>query len=114
MKQAPEWSYRIGANHSHDMGQRGAVSLGAVYPANDDHYNNLSASEGIRVKDNEFLNAQLRWESAAAITLVTLAGNNLTDAEVFNGGFDSSRSLDFAAGFVHAPRIWSLSLRYDL
>ncbi|MBK6598310.1 MAG: TonB-dependent receptor [Proteobacteria bacterium] len=113
LKQAPDWSYRVGANYSHDLGQRGVVSVGADYSAKDDHYNNLCGTEGIRVTDYEFVNAQLRWESAAGNTLVTLAGNNLTDAEVFNGGFDFGRSLGFAAGFLYAPRTWSLSLRYD-
>ena len=79
LKQAPEWSYRLGANFSHDMGDRGVVSVGADYSAKDDHYNNLCASPGIRVQDYEFLNAQLRWENAAGNLLVALGGNNLTD-----------------------------------
>ncbi len=112
LKQAPDWSYRVGANYSHDLGQRGVVSLGADYSAKDDHYNNLCASPGIRVQDYEFLNAQLRWENTAGNVLVTLAGNNLTDTESFNGGFDFGRSLGFAAGYLYPPRTWSLSVRY--
>ncbi len=112
LKQAPDWSYRVGANYSHDLGQRGVVSLGADYSAKDDHYNNLCASPGIRVQDYEFLNAQLRWENMAGNVLVTLAGNNLTDTESFNGGFDFGRSLGFAAGYLYPPRTWSLSVRY--
>ncbi|MEZ5512692.1 MAG: TonB-dependent receptor [Steroidobacteraceae bacterium] len=113
LKQAPDWSYRVGANYSHDMGERGVVSFGADYSAKDDHYNNLCASEGIRVKDYEFVNAQVRWENASGKMLIALAGNNLADAEVFNGGFDFARSLGFAAGYLYAPRTWSLSLRYE-
>ncbi len=113
MKQSPEWSYRVGANYSHDMGQRGVLSVGADYSAKDDHYNNLCASEGIRVADYEFLNAQLRWENAGGNFLVTLAGTNLTDSEVFNGGFDFGRSLGFAAAYLYPPRMWSLSARYS-
>ncbi|MEZ5475768.1 MAG: TonB-dependent receptor [Steroidobacteraceae bacterium] len=113
MKQSPKWSYRVGANYSHDMGQRGVLSMGADYSAKDDHYNNLCATEGIRVQNYEFLNAQLRWENPQGNFLVTLAGNNLTDSEVFNGGFDFGRSLGFAAGYMYAPRLWSLSARYD-
>ena len=112
LKQAPEWSYRLGANYSHDMGDRGVVSVGADYSAKDDHYNNLCASPGIRVQDYEFLNAQLRWENAAGNLLVALGGNNLTDTEAFNGGFDFGRSLGFAAGYLYPPRTWSLSVRY--
>ena len=112
LKQAPEWSYRLGANYSHDMGQRGVLSFGADYSAKDDHYNNLCASPGIRVQDYEFLNAQLRWESAAGNLLIALAGNNLTDTESFNGGFDFGRSLGFASAYLYPPRTWSLSVRY--
>ena len=114
LKQAPEWSYRLGANYSYDMGQRGVLSLGADYSAKDDHYNNLCASPGIRVHDYEFLNAQLRWENASGKLLVTLAGTNLTDSEVFNGGFDFGRSLGFGAGYLYPPRMWSLAVRYGL
>ncbi|MGE0583134.1 MAG: TonB-dependent receptor [Steroidobacteraceae bacterium] len=113
LKQAPEWSYRVGANYSYDMGQRGVVSLGADYSAKDDHYNNLCASPGIRVQDYEFVNAQLRWKNSDENLLITLAGNNLTDSEVFNGGFDFGRSLGFAAGYLYPPRTWSLSARYS-
>ncbi len=113
MKQSPEWSYRVGANYSHDMGQRGVLSVGADYSAKDDHYNNLCVTEGIRVSDYEFLNAQLRWENAGGNVLVTLAGTNLTDAEVFNGGFDFGASLGFAAAYLYPPRMWSLSARYS-
>ena len=114
IKQAPEWSYRVGANYSLDMGQRGVVSLGADYSAKDDHYNNVCASPGIRVQDYEFLNAQLRWKNTRGNVSVTLAGNNLTDSEVFNGGFDFGRSLGFASGYLYPPRTWSLSVRYGL
>ncbi|MGD9599104.1 MAG: TonB-dependent receptor [Steroidobacteraceae bacterium] len=114
LKQAPDWSYRLGANYSYDMGQRGVVSLGGDYSAKDDHYNNLCASPGIRVQDYEFLNAQLRWENASGNLHVTLAGTNLTDSEVFNGGFDFGRSLGFGAGYLYPPRMWSLSVRYGL
>ena len=114
IKQAPEWSYRVGANYSFDMGQRGVVSLGADYSAKDDHYNNVCASPGIRVQDYEFLNAQLRWENTDGRVSVTLAGNNLADSEVFNGGFDFGRSLGFASGYLYPPRTWSLSVRYGL
>ncbi|MCW5573959.1 MAG: TonB-dependent receptor [Steroidobacteraceae bacterium] len=113
LKQAPDWSYRVGANYSHDMGARGVISVGADYSAKDDHYNNLCASEGIRVHDYEFLNAQLRWENANGNVLVTLAGTNLTDSEVFNGGFDFGRSLGFAAAYLYPPRMWSLAARYS-
>ncbi|GMU68848.1 MAG: hypothetical protein AMXMBFR37_11800 [Steroidobacteraceae bacterium] len=113
LKQAPDWSYRVGANYSHDMGARGVVSVGADYSAKDDHYNNLCASEGIRVHDYEFLNAQLRWENADGNVLITLAGTNLTDSEVFNGGFDFGRSLGFAAAYLYPPRMWSLAARYS-
>jgi iron complex outermembrane receptor protein len=112
LKQAPEWSYRVGANYSFDLGQGGVVSAGADYSAKDDHYNNLCASPGIRVQDYEFLNAQLRWENMDGKLRVTLAGNNLTDSEVFNGGFDFGRSLGFASGYLYPPRTWSLSVRY--
>ena len=112
LKQSPKWSYRLGANYSHDLGGRGVVSLGADYSAKDKHYNNVCASPGIAVQDYEFLNAQLRWESASGKLLVTLAGTNLTDSEVFNGGFDFGRSLGFSDGYLYPPRMWSLSARY--
>jgi len=113
LKQAPEWSYRVGANYSHDLGQRGVLSIGADYSAKDDHYNNLCTTEGIRVADYEFLNAQLRWENSNGNVLITLAGTNLTDEEVFNGGFDFGRALGFAAAYMYPPRMWSLSARYS-
>ncbi len=113
MKQSPKWSYRVGANYSYDTGDSGVFSVGADYSAKADHYNNLCASEGIRVQDYEFLNAQMRWENAGGNFLVTLAGTNLQDSEVFNGGFDFGRALGFAAGYMYAPRMWSLSGRYS-
>lgn len=44
--------------------------------------------------------------------LVTLAGTNLTDSEVLNGGFDFGRSLGFASAYMYPPRMWSLAARY--
>jgi len=89
------------------------LSIGADYSAKDDHYNNLCTTEGIRVADYEFLNAQLRWENSNGNVLITLAGTNLTDEEVFNGGFDFGRALGFAAAYMYPPRMWSLSARYS-
>jgi iron complex outermembrane receptor protein len=114
LKQAPKWSYRLGGNYSVDMGGAGVLSFGADWSAKAKHYNNLCNSEGIAVQDYQFLNAQVRWENADGNLLVTLAGSNLTDEEVFNGGFDFGRSLGFASAYLYPPRMWTLSVRYSL
>lgn len=112
LKQAPGWSYRLAGNYSWDMSPRGVLSFGADFAAKDDHFNNLCASPGIRVKGHEILNAQLRWANESGKLQVTLSGSNPTDSEVFNGGFDFARSLGFAAGYLYPPRMWALSVRY--
>jgi iron complex outermembrane receptor protein len=114
LKQAPKWSYRLAGNYSYDLGGAGVLSFGADWSAKAKHYNNLCNSEGIAVTDYQFLNAQVRWENADGNLLVTLAGSNLTDEEVFNGGFDFGRSLGFASAYMYPPRMWTLSVRYSL
>lgn len=112
LKQAPDWSYRVGFNYSYDAGATGVFSIGADYSAKDDHFNNLCNSRGIAVQDYEFMNAQASWESPDGRWLVQLAGKNITDSEVFNGGFDFASSLGFASAYMYPPAIYSVSLRY--
>ncbi|MEZ5512627.1 MAG: TonB-dependent receptor [Steroidobacteraceae bacterium] len=114
LKQAPKWGYRVGANYSYDMGQRGVLSVGGDYTAKDDYTNNVCGTKGISVLDFELLNAQLRWENSTGNALVTLGGTNLTDSKVFNGSFDFGASLGFASGYMYPPRMWFLSVRYKL
>jgi iron complex outermembrane recepter protein len=112
LKQTPEWSYRVGFSYAYDAGSVGVFSLGSDYTAKAKHYNNLCNSEGIAVKDYEALNAQLSWEDPRGNWLVTLAGKNLTDAEVFNGGFDFAQSLGFASAYMYPPATYTLNVRF--
>ncbi len=112
LKQAPDWSYRVGFNYSYDAGSTGVFSIGADYSAKDDHFNNLCNSRGIAVTDYEFMNAQASWESPNGNWLIQVAGKNITDSEVFNGGFDFAQSLGFAAAYMYPPAIYTVSVRY--
>lgn len=114
LKVMPKWQYRVGANYSHEMGDRGVLSVGVDFNKRDDYFNNVCATPGIATSNFEFLNAQMRWESPSGQTLVTLSGTNLTDSEVVSGAFDFGRSLGFASTWMYPPRMWTLSVRYKL
>ncbi|HYC05615.1 MAG TPA: TonB-dependent receptor [Azospirillaceae bacterium] len=114
LKQTPDWSYRVGFTYAADLGTGGVVTVGGDYAAKDKHYNNLCNSEAIAVRDYEFVNAQVSWESAGGNWLVTGAVKNLTNEKVFNGGFDFAGSLGFVSAYLYPPRMYTVSLRYRM
>lgn len=114
LKVMPKWQYRVGANYSYEMGDRGVFSVGVDFNDRDRYFNNVCATPGISTSNFEFLNAQMRWESPSGQTLVTFSGTNLTDSEVISGAFDFGRSLGFASTWMYPPRMWTLSVRYKL
>ncbi len=111
----PEYSYSIGADYHHEMGDRGTLDFGISITGVDDHYNGLGVSnwDSEIVEGYETTNAHIRYTSGDERWSATLGGANIFDEEYWVSGFFGSipevSSRHYADGAT-----WYLTLQYRM
>ncbi len=114
IKQTPEWSYRIGADYTVQTANNGSWSFGGDWTEKDTFYNNVCNTPEIGSYDYKSLNAQVAYESADERWRLTLSGTNLTDEDVFAGGFSFGEFAPARPAYMYPPRMISLNFRYRM
>ncbi|MCI3179381.1 hypothetical protein C5708_03850 [Caulobacter sp. CCUG 60055] len=107
---APRWDVKLGGTYRFDLGERGAITVGADAGYRSKTYPTVSSSEVLAQKGYTLVNAFARYDSPGAKWWLQVGGKNLTDRRYINQGFDLSDSLGYQLAYYGDPRTVSATL----
>lgn len=107
----PEWTFNVGLQYAHDLGDRGSLLWRTDYGYKTEYFNDVANSPSIAQDDFGRLSARLLYVPPGAAWEVALFGTNLTDEVYLEHGF-AAISAGQATGIAGRPREWGLSLTY--
>jgi iron complex outermembrane receptor protein len=108
----PEWTARLGASYRVVLGS-GQLDLGADLSHRSKTYFEINGSEALAQPGYELVNAAAIYTSAGGQWRLMLAGQNLTDEEYRDFGFDLSGSGLGQFAYYGKPRSYSFSVRFS-
>lgn len=110
---APEFSSRASLTYDHELGEAGLLSFNGALSYRSKTYLTVSSSEELSQDGFVLLEASVRYTSADQLWNVILAGQNLTNKEYREHGFDLSAFPGVQLGYYGTPRTYSLTVRYS-
>lgn len=108
---APEFTGALNVEYIHGLANGGDLSFRLGYSYQSETVPTTDLSPAITQPGYGLLNAGIIWDTNSAWTFA-LQGSNLTDKEYRTTGYNIP-ALGILTGFYGAPRVWSLSARYD-
>ena len=110
---APEFSSRASLSYEHDLGDLGTVSFNGAVSTRSKTYLTVSSSEILAQDAYALVDASIRFTSADQLWDVVLSGQNLTNKEYREHGFDLSAFPGVELGYYGTPRTYNLTVRYS-
>ncbi len=109
LQYTPEWSFNAAASYEFDIGNMGALRLGADMKFTDDYYLDAVNTEALHQDSYTVYNAGVSWLSPERSFEVKLRGENLGDERAKIGGFDGVAFFGYTEASYNPPRMWKLS-----
>ncbi|PHR61457.1 MAG: TonB-dependent receptor [Robiginitomaculum sp.] len=110
---APDFTSRASLNYSHDLVNSGTLNFNGAVSYRSKTYLTVSSSEVLAQDGYGLLEASIHFASADEHWNVILAGQNLTDKQYREHGFDLSAAPGVQLGYYGTPRTYSLTVRYN-
>ncbi len=110
---APKWTGRAGFTYDHQLGSMGELSIGSAVSYRSKTHLTVSSSEVLAQEGFALLEASIRFTSADERWTVLISGQNLTDEEYREHGFDLSAAPGVQLGYYGAPRTVSANVRFN-
>ncbi len=110
---APKWTGRAGFTYDYELGGLGSLTLGGAVSYRSKTYLTVSSSEILAQDKYALLDASLSYTSPDEHWNIILSGQNLTDKEYREHGFDLSSAPGVQLGYYGTPRTYSVNLRYN-
>ncbi|MBT1062752.1 TonB-dependent receptor [Bowmanella sp. Y26] len=108
---APKWNGRLGLEYWMDL-DSGSLSWSVSASYRSKTYLTVSSSEVLAQSAYTLMDMSVTYLSDDEQWQVSLYGNNLTDKEYRQHGFDLSASPGVQLGYYGAPRTYGLNLKY--
>ncbi len=109
---APEFSSRASLTYDYMLGDTGTIAFNGAVSYRSKTYLTVSSSEILAQDGYALLEASLRFTSADQVWDIILAGQNLTNKNYREHGFDLSAFPGVQLGYYGTPRTYSLTARY--
>ena len=112
IKQAPRWTGALGGTLTLPVSERLETRLRVDMAYKDSIYIDAQNSDRLRAPSHALWNASLTFDVIGTGLQFALSGENLSNKQVLNAGFDATDSFGFVEGYYNAPRRWFVSVRY--
>ncbi len=110
---APDFTSRASLNYDHDLDNLGTLTFNGAISYRSKTYLTVSSSEVLAQDGYALLEASIQFVSEDQHWNVILAGQNLTDKEFREHGFDLSAAPGVQLGYYGTPRTYSLTVHYN-
>ncbi|MBL4893781.1 MAG: TonB-dependent receptor [Emcibacter sp.] len=110
---APSFSSRASLTYDQELGNAGNLSFNGAISYRSKTYLTVSSSEILAQDAYALLEASIRFTSADQLWDVILAGQNLTNKQYREHGFDLTDFPGVQLGYYGTPRTYSVTVRYS-
>ncbi|MDX9875404.1 MAG: TonB-dependent receptor [Spongiibacteraceae bacterium] len=110
---APELSYTLGANYSHQLAHGGTIDFTVNYGFTDEQETNNSSVNSMRLDDYYVVTSRLQYTSPQENWRIALFCTNCTDNEYYTGGAYYRSFFGTTVGHIARPREWVAELKYS-